>query len=85
MQNFVVIRISVQDNGRIAAPVNAYETKPEAERQYFTLCAQAVMSSYQYDSIVLMTKDGFLLKRETFAHELPEPEGEPELEPEPTE
>lgn len=69
MQNYVVIRISVQPNGRIAAPVNAYETEDEAWRQYFTLCSQAVTSSYVFDSVVIMTKEGFTIEKKTFEHE----------------
>ena len=68
MQNFVVLRISVQDNGRIAAPVNAYETEGDAWRQYFMLCSQAVNSSYSLDSVVIMTKEGFVLEKKTFEH-----------------
>ena len=70
MQNFIVLRISVQENGRIAAPVNAYETEGDAWRQYFTLCSQAVNSSYTSDSVVIMTKDGFTLEKKTFEHEV---------------
>ena len=76
MQNFVVLRISVQPNGRIAAPVNAYETEDQAWRQYFSLCSQAVTSEYQYDSVVIMTKEGFQLEKKTFEHEVAEPAAE---------
>ena len=72
MQNFIVLRISVQDNGRIAAPVNAYETEGDAWRQYFTLCSQAVNSAYPFDSVVIMTKEGFTLEKKTFEHQAAE-------------
>ena len=76
MQNYVVIRISVQTNGKIAAPVNAYDTEDQAWRQYFTLCSQAVTSSYPMDSVVIMTKEGFQLEKKTFEHEVAEPAAE---------
>lgn len=83
MKNFFVVRLANKQDGTVACPVAAYETEPEAQKEFFRLCGQAVDSVHLRDSVALLTAQGFELKHETFEHEPIVEEPEPtEEEPE---
>ena len=77
MQKFVVVEIITQTDGRIAAPVNAFEEEPLALSKYYSVCAQASKSSYPVHSVMLMSGEAFEIKHECFKHAQPEPDPEP--------
>ena len=77
MKEFFVVRLCNKNDGTVAAPVASYETEPEAQKEFFRQCGLAVDSTHLQDSVVMLTKEGFELRHETFAHEAqPEPETE---------
>ena len=80
MQNFVVVEIIQQADGRIAAPVNAFETEAEAKSKFHEVMKRAYASSYPIHSCMLMSAEAFKILDECVKHE-PQPEPEPEPEP----
>ena len=68
MKNFFVVRLCNKQDGTVACPVTACETEPEAQKEFFRLCGQAVDSAHLRDSVALLTAQGFELKHETFEH-----------------
>ena len=81
MQKFVVIEIITQADGRIAAPVNAYENEADARSKFHDVMKQAYRSNYPVHSCMLMTSEAFKLEDECVKHEV-QPEPEPTPEPE---
>ena len=69
MKNYCVIRMANKPDGTFAAPVQAFESEAEAQKEYFRLCGLAVDSVNLMDSVMLTTAQGFELKHETFLHD----------------
>jgi predicted peroxiredoxin len=71
------------DKGTPKTPtVKYFESKNDAERQFYLFCAAAAISEYEVDTAILMTTDGKQLDRKAWYHAQPvppEPEPEPEL------
>ena len=81
MNNFFIVRITNRTDGTSGNVFHPFEDEAEALKDYFRECGKAVDSSHLTDSVSLLTKEGFELRHETFAHEpQPEPEEEPEEE-----
>lgn len=79
MQKFLVVEIITTDEGRIGAPVNAFENEADAVAKYHTVLAAAAKSSYPIHACTLLTGEGFQLRHECVKHDTqPEPEPEPE-------
>lgn len=69
------------EDGVPKTPSTRYHTnRNDAERQYCLYRASAATSSYEVDTAVLMTIEGFVLESKTYMHEAPAPEPEPEPE-----
>lgn len=71
MKNYCVIRMANKPDGTFAAPVQAFESEADAQKEYFRLCGLAVDSVNLMDSVMLTTAQGFELKHETFLHDAP--------------
>lgn len=79
MFNFFIVRITNRLDGTFGNSVKAYEAEAEALKEFFRNAGQAVDTTHLTDSVSMLTKEGFELRHETFAHE-PIPE-EPAEEP----
>ena len=79
MKNYVVVRICNKQDGTVACPVSTFENETDAQKEFFRLCGLAVDSVHLTDAVALLTKQGFELKHEFFAHD-PQPQPEPEPE-----
>ena len=79
MYNYFIVRITNRLDGTFGNSVKAYEAEAEALKEFFRQAGQAVDTTHLTDSVSMLTKEGFELKHETFAHE-PIPE-EPTEEP----
>ena len=79
MYNYFIVRITNRLDGTFGNSVKAYEVEAEALKEFFRQAGQAVDPTPLTDSVSMLTKEGFELKHETFAHE-PIPE-EPTEEP----
>lgn len=79
MYNYFIVRITNRLDGTFGNSVKAYEVEAEALKEFFRQAGQAVDTTHLTDSVSMLTKEGFELKHETFAHE-PIPE-EPTEEP----
>lgn len=79
MFNFFVVRLTNRADGTAGNIVHPFENEADAMKDYFREAGKAVDSTHLTDSVSMLTKEGFELKHETFAHE-PIPE-EPTEEP----
>ena len=80
-QNYIVVEIITQENGKIAAPVNAYETEAEAKSKFHDVMKSAYRSSYPIHACAILSAQAFSVDDECAIHE-PQPTPEPEPEPE---
>lgn len=76
MYNFFIVRITNRVDGTFGNSVKAYETEPDALKEFFREAGQAVDTTHLTDSVTMLTKEGFELKHEVFLHETPTPEPE---------
>ena len=76
MYNFFIVRITNRTDGTFGNSVKAYETEPEALKEFFRQAGQAVDTTHLTDSVTMLTKEGFELKHEVFLHDVPTPEPE---------
>lgn len=75
MYNFFIVRFTNRQDGTTGNSIKAYETEPEALKEYFRQAGQAVDTTHLTDSVSLLTKEGFEVRHECFEHEAaPEPE-----------
>lgn len=79
---YLVIEIQKFDNGAISTPTYAYDNESSALAKYYSILSSAAISKLPTHSCVLMTEEGFQLRKECFKH-APEPTPEPTPEPEP--
>lgn len=73
---YLVVEIQVHANGAVAAPSWAFDSLEQALAKYYTVLAAAALSSLPVHSCVIVTDEGFQLRKECFKHEV-EPEPEP--------
>lgn len=76
MYNFFIVRITNRTDGTFGNSVKAYETEPEALKEFFRQAGQAVDTTHLTDSVTMLTKEGFELKHEVFLHDTPTSEPE---------
>ena len=73
MQNYLVVEIIQQADGRIAAPVNAFETEAEAKSKFHEIMKRAYASQYPVHSATVLGVDAFQVADECVKHD-PAPE-----------
>lgn len=69
MYNYFIVRITNRLDGTFGNSVKAYEAEAEALKEFFRQAGQAVDTTHLTDSVSMLTKEGFELRHETFAHE----------------
>ena len=80
MRNYFVLRIANKTDGTAVVPASSYESKQDAQKEFYRLCGQAVDSTHLTDTVMLVSKEGVTLDFRSFDHPAPEPVGEPEEE-----
>lgn len=66
---FVILEIQ-SDGSTVEIFSNAYATRNEAEKEYFTTLAKAATSSIPIHSATMITQEGYYCKSECFKHEI---------------
>ena len=74
MRNYLVVRFANKLDGTAVAPVSSYESKADAQKEFFRLCGQAVDSTHLTDMVVMMSKEGVVYEARSFEHPAEEPE-----------
>lgn len=69
MYNYFVVRFTNRVDGTSGNSVKPYENKGDAVKEFFRQAGQAVDSTHLTDSVSLLTKEGFEVRHEFFAHE----------------
>ena len=83
---FFIIEIQKNHDGTAAHLMQTAETRDAAEAKFHGILQYAAMSSLAAHSVVILSDEGHLVKRECYYHAAPEPEPEPEpVDPEPEE
>lgn len=69
MYNYFVVRFTNRVDGTSGNSVKPYEKESDAVKEFFRQAGQAVDSTHLTDSVSLLTKEGFEVRHEFFAHE----------------
>ena len=69
MYNYFVVRFTNRVDGTSGNSVKPYENEGGAVKEFFRQAGQAVDSTHLTDSVSLLTKEGFEVRHEFFAHE----------------
>ena len=69
MFNYFIIRLTNRTDGTFGSLVHAFIVEAEALKDYFRECGKAVDSTHLTDSVSMLSKEGFEIRHETFAHE----------------
>ena len=69
MYNYFVVRFTNRVDGTSGNSVKPYENEGNAVKEFFRQAGQAVDSTHLTDSVSLLTKEGFEVRHEFFAHE----------------
>lgn len=78
---YVAIELKLKADGSLEVSTYKKDTREEAEKSFHSILAVAAVSTHPIHSAVIMNPEGVTLKRETYKHEVPEPEPEePEVE-----
>lgn len=64
---FIVIELQITE--QVAALVNSYEDRNEAENKYHEILMYAAKSSMKKHGAVMMKEEGVLIKRECYTNE----------------
>ena len=83
MQNFLVVEIIQQSDGRIAAPVNAFETEAEAKSKFHEVMKRAYTSQYPVHSCTILSAQAFQVEDECVVKDIQPVVEEPEVVEEP--
>lgn len=71
MFNFFIVRLTNRTDGTAGNIVHPFEGEAEALKDYFRECGKAVDSTHLTDSVSMLSKEGFEIRHETFAHDAP--------------
>ena len=75
---FMIIEMQTDANGNIAEIITKKATQAEAEADFHRILAAAAVSSVPVHSAVILTDNGYALRREFYDHrQQPEPNAEP--------
>lgn len=69
MYNYFVVRFTNRVDGTSGNSVKPYENEGDAVKEFFRQAGQAVDSTHLTDSVSLLTKEGFEVRHEFFAHD----------------
>ena len=73
MDNFIVLEVTRNAQGKIAVYPSAKETEASARSKYHEILTRAPQSNSPVHAAVLLNWDGYELEHEFYVHE-PEPE-----------
>lgn len=65
---FIVIELQVSEDGSIGNLVFNYNTFPEAQNKFYTICAFASISQIPIHSVIILDRTGVLIDRQSFIH-----------------
>ena len=66
---YIVIEIQTNNEGETAiAPVKTFTEQSTALQEFFQTVAYAVVSTLQIHTVVLMTADGNIIRKEVYRH-----------------
>ncbi len=74
---YIIMEIQIFADGGISTPCYAYSDQNKAEQKYHAVLSAAAVSSLPIHTCFMLTPDGYLIKSESYKHEV-EPEPEPE-------
>ena len=69
---FIVLELKITGD-EFDHNIDTYEEETDAKIAYYQLLAQAVSSEVEIHSILLLTSDGTTIEKQTFAHQVGEP------------
>lgn len=73
-KNFFVCWAANRQDGSVAAPVESFVNREDAEATFYTRCGQAAKSGNVGDAVIFFTADGMILDQKGWNRE--EKEGE---------
>lgn len=73
---FLVIEMQTSASGTIAHIATAHATQAEAEQKFHMILAAAAVSEVPVHSAVILTDNGYPLRREFYDHRQPQPAAE---------
>jgi len=72
---YIIMEVQVFPNGQMSTPCYAFDDKNKAEAKYHDILSKAAVSSLPRHTCFMLTDDGYVIKSESFTHEV-EPESE---------
>ncbi len=70
MPKYLVVEIQTFESGAVSVlPAFAYDNQNSAESKYHSLLATAAISKLAKHAVVMMSEEGFQIKRECYIHE----------------
>lgn len=83
---YTVIKNNLQENGDYTLTYSHYENQNEAYAEYFTACAEGVLSDLPYNAAHIIRSDGIMIEGRVFDNRIipeiiPEEEETEENEP----
>lgn len=67
---YIIIEIQKNQNNQIATLVNSYTDKNLAQQKYHQVLAAASVSSLLIHSAVMLNEDGYLIKKQSYYHNI---------------
>ena len=69
---YIVLELQVTGDD-FNSDIKSYGTETAARVAYYQLLAQAISSEVEIHSVLLLTSDGTTIEKQTFAHQIGEP------------
>lgn len=66
---YIVIELQKDTKGVVSNIVTSFDTLAEAESKYYSILADAAISSVPVHSAVLVSEEGFPVKHQCYKHE----------------
>lgn len=67
---YIIIEIQKNQDNQIATLVNSYTDKNLAQQKYHQVLAAASVSSILIHSAVMLNEDGYLIKKQSYYHNI---------------
>lgn len=66
--NYIIIELQTNGNVTAIAPVLVYSDRLEAESKFHDIMRYAAISTVEVHSCIMMTEDGFVVRKESYRH-----------------
>ncbi len=65
---YIVIELQTNKDGQVSNIVTNYDTLPQAQNKFYTICAHAAISDIPTHAVIILDSEGINIAQQCFHH-----------------